>query len=144
MLGNELTKADTQSQPNVQITPMGVEDGSPTYTLAMLDPDAPSKENPKFGPFRHWVVSLYTFSDPTNYIIIVSNITNPRFRDLGRLLPEKSSLQLQLKENSSQLLPTHCLPHPSMQLSHHIALLVLVQEQDYTDMVSFKAPVDPI
>ncbi|KAI5120422.1 hypothetical protein M0805_006922 [Coniferiporia weirii] len=61
MIGNELTKADTQNEPHVQITPMGAIDGVegsiPTYTLAMLDPDAPSHADPKFGPFRHWVVS---------------------------------------------------------------------------------------
>lgn len=57
MLGNELTKEDTQDIPAIQITPMGAEDGNPTYTLAMLDPDAPSRDDPKYGPFRHWIVS---------------------------------------------------------------------------------------
>ncbi|KAL5504798.1 TFS1 [Sanghuangporus vaninii] len=56
LLGNELTKEDTQNEPSVQLTPMGAEEGNPTYTLAMLDPDAPSHDDPKFGPFRHWVV----------------------------------------------------------------------------------------
>ena len=57
MLGTELLRDDTQSEPDVEITPMGGDDGSPTYTLAMLDPDAPSRSDPKYGPFRHWVVS---------------------------------------------------------------------------------------
>lgn len=62
MLGNELTKSDTESVPNVQITPVGAVDGESTdantsYTLVMLDPDAPSRADPKYGPFRHWVVS---------------------------------------------------------------------------------------
>lgn len=62
MLGNELTKSDTESVPNVQITPVGALDGESTdantsYTLVMLDPDAPSRADPKYGPFRHWVVS---------------------------------------------------------------------------------------
>ena len=29
-----------------------------SYTLVMTDPDAPSRDDPKFGPFRHWVVSV--------------------------------------------------------------------------------------
>lgn len=31
-----------------------------SYTLVMTDPDAPSRDDPKFGPFRHWVVSTQT------------------------------------------------------------------------------------
>lgn len=57
MLGTELFKEDIQNEPDVEITPMGGEDGAPTYTLAMFDPDAPSRNDPKYGPFRHWVVS---------------------------------------------------------------------------------------
>ncbi|KAH8111361.1 phosphatidylethanolamine-binding protein [Phellopilus nigrolimitatus] len=61
LLGNELTKADTQGEPNVQLTPMGtVEDaegGSTTFTLAMVDPDMPSHADPKFSPVRHWLIS---------------------------------------------------------------------------------------
>lgn len=73
---------ETREEPSVVIMPMGVpreqaestgeveggvkegkgrgystkEDVS--YTLVMTDPDAPSRDDPKFGPFRHWVVSI--------------------------------------------------------------------------------------
>lgn len=58
ILGSELTIEDTQETPNVQITPIApIEGRSPTYTLAMLDPDAPSHEDRKYGPYRHWLVS---------------------------------------------------------------------------------------
>ena len=59
MLGNELAIEDTRETPSVQITPMApIEGRSPNYTLAMLDPDAPSREDRKYGPYRHWLVGL--------------------------------------------------------------------------------------
>ncbi|KAG9095291.1 hypothetical protein FRC06_009953 [Ceratobasidium sp. 370] len=55
-LGNELTKADTVNEPTITFVP-AAEDETSTYTLAFLDPDAPSRADPKFGPFRHWVLT---------------------------------------------------------------------------------------
>lgn len=84
LLGSKLTVEETKEEPSVVIMPMGVpreqaestgevgggvkegkgrgystkEDVS--YTLVMTDPDAPSRDDPKFGAFRHWVVSTQT------------------------------------------------------------------------------------
>jgi len=60
LLGNTLTKTDTADEPTVAFTPMQVPDviDGPTYTLVMTDPDAPSRTDPKFGQWRHWVVSV--------------------------------------------------------------------------------------
>lgn len=75
MLGNELTTADTQEEPVVSFTPMVVPDettgeimgrtaaGEVTYTLVMMDPDAPSRTDPKSKEFRHWVVRHRAFCD---------------------------------------------------------------------------------
>lgn len=61
LLGNELTREITQNEPSIRLTPVGVVENDdknvPSYTLAMLDPDAPSRDDSKYGPFRHWVVS---------------------------------------------------------------------------------------
>lgn len=79
LLGNKLTVEQTKVEPSVVVVPMSVpeavadgdgkEGGEGTrgystkedvsYTLVMTDPDAPSRDDPKFGPFRHWVVSRY-------------------------------------------------------------------------------------
>lgn len=60
MLGNELQKYDTVEEPRVSLTPMGSIEEDATYTLALVDPDAPSREDPKFSMFRHWVVCKFT------------------------------------------------------------------------------------
>uniref|UniRef100_A0A915PU65 Uncharacterized protein n=1 Tax=Setaria digitata TaxID=48799 RepID=A0A915PU65_9BILA len=52
-LGNELTPTQVKDRPNVN---WDAEDGS-LYTLVMTDPDAPSRKNPKFREWHHWLVT---------------------------------------------------------------------------------------
>ncbi|KAF8729232.1 hypothetical protein AX14_006310 [Amanita brunnescens Koide BX004] len=62
----ELTEADTLDEPDINFTPMVLPDASAlstsagteaTYTLVMTDPDAPSRDEPLYREFRHWVIS---------------------------------------------------------------------------------------
>jgi hypothetical protein len=66
-LGNTLTVEDTREEPEILFTPVAIPDSTgqlvsdsltaeTTYTLAFVDPDAPSKADPKYRQFRHWVV----------------------------------------------------------------------------------------
>jgi len=52
-LGNELFIKETQHPPKVHWT-----SGKSTekYTLMMVDPDAPSRENPEFRCWLHWLI----------------------------------------------------------------------------------------
>jgi hypothetical protein len=59
LLGNTLTKTDTADEPTVMFTPVPDVTDEATYTLVMTDPDAPSRANPKFREWRHWVVSVF-------------------------------------------------------------------------------------
>ncbi|OJT03248.1 OV-16 antigen [Trametes pubescens] len=60
-LGNEMTVADTQDEPELRLAALnGPWDDSAaeaSYTLAMLDPDAPSREEPIYRTFRHWLIT---------------------------------------------------------------------------------------
>jgi phosphatidylethanolamine-binding protein len=71
LLGNELTTVETAEEPVVTLMPMvvpteaadnsgerGAGDAETSYTLVMVDPDAPSRVDPKYKQFRHWVVRL--------------------------------------------------------------------------------------
>ena len=51
-LGNVLTPTQVSHQPSVTWT---AEEGS-FYTLIMTDPDAPSRADPKFREWHHWLV----------------------------------------------------------------------------------------
>ena len=50
--GTVLAVSATQSEPQVT---WGAQDGK-LYTIVMTDPDAPSRADPKYGEWRHWVV----------------------------------------------------------------------------------------
>ncbi|KAF9457374.1 PEBP-like protein [Collybia nuda] len=60
-LSNELTPVDTVEEPDVRITvPVSGGDESAaeaSYTLVMVDPDAPSRAEPIYRQFRHWVIT---------------------------------------------------------------------------------------
>ncbi|KAL7642798.1 UNVERIFIED_CONTAM: hypothetical protein RMT77_006086 [Armadillidium vulgare] len=58
-LGNELTPTQVQNVPQVS---WEAEEGS-YYTLIMTDPDAPSRKEPKFREWHHWLVGNIPGSD---------------------------------------------------------------------------------
>lgn len=43
------------------------------YLLVMVDPDAPSRTDPRMKYWRHWVVSNITVRRPTGVVRKVSN-----------------------------------------------------------------------
>eukprot|EP01113_Clastostelium_recurvatum_P025745 TRINITY_DN3095_c0_g1_i4.p1 TRINITY_DN3095_c0_g1~~TRINITY_DN3095_c0_g1_i4.p1 ORF type:complete len:177 (-),score=31.24 TRINITY_DN3095_c0_g1_i4:192-701(-) len=49
--GNELTPDNTKEAPKIVLP-----DKDSLYTLAFIDPDAPSNADPKFRSWRHWLV----------------------------------------------------------------------------------------
>ncbi|EGC37453.1 hypothetical protein DICPUDRAFT_46512 [Dictyostelium purpureum] len=54
LVGNDtLTPTIVQNQPEVTYDAQDSE----FYTLIKTDPDAPSREDPKFGEWRHWLVT---------------------------------------------------------------------------------------
>ncbi|XP_026725656.1 protein D3-like [Trichoplusia ni] len=50
--GKELTPTQVKDQPVVTWAAKG----DSYYTLALVDPDAPSRENPKFREWHHWLI----------------------------------------------------------------------------------------
>ena len=74
MLGNKIPRALTDSEPLLKLTPTLAPKGTnepadsvhgpePKYTLVMTDPDAPSRQTPKFREWRHWVVRVLSIED---------------------------------------------------------------------------------
>ncbi|KPJ16382.1 Phosphatidylethanolamine-binding protein-like F40A3.3 [Papilio machaon] len=51
-IGKELTPKQVKDRPTVR---WAAKEGE-YYTLALVDPDAPSRENPKFREWHHWLV----------------------------------------------------------------------------------------
>ncbi|KAG6916978.1 hypothetical protein DXG01_004407 [Tephrocybe rancida] len=62
-LGGFLTREDTLEEPEIYFKPLPSPEASATsYTLVMSDPDAPSRADPKYGQFRHWVITGLRYS----------------------------------------------------------------------------------
>jgi len=69
--GNELSKEDAATEPDIAFLPTDdIEGGGGSYTLLMVDPDAPSRTDQKFGQWRHWVISGLT---PTSIDTFAAN-----------------------------------------------------------------------
>lgn len=58
-MGNELKPTQTKDAPNVN---WAAEEGV-YYTLIKVDPDAPTRNDPKLREFRHWLVMNILESD---------------------------------------------------------------------------------
>ncbi|CAO3690153.1 unnamed protein product [Umbelopsis vinacea] len=61
-LGNKLTPEQTSQVPEISFV---AEDPEAYYTLIMTDPDAPSRADPKFGEWRHWILTNIPGSQPS-------------------------------------------------------------------------------
>lgn len=68
ILGNELLISETTEEPEISFAPLSLPveqadatsqggEGEVSYTLVMFDPDVPTRADPQFKTFRHWVVS---------------------------------------------------------------------------------------
>ena len=57
--GAELTPTQVKAQPNVEWSGAGDQ----FYTLALVDPDAPSRKSPQFREYQHWLVVNIPGSD---------------------------------------------------------------------------------
>ena len=81
--GNALLREDTLDEPDVVITPMNLPFANAdstgegddlareaSYTLVMVDPDAPSREYSTYRQFRHWLVRIT--NSPTLHVRILS------------------------------------------------------------------------
>ncbi|KAI5475461.1 hypothetical protein MNV49_001352 [Pseudohyphozyma bogoriensis] len=55
-LGNNLKPSEGAEEPRISFLPADPLSIGDTYTLLSFDPDAPSREDQKFGPWRHWII----------------------------------------------------------------------------------------
>ncbi|KAK4518596.1 Sm-like protein lsm3b [Mucor velutinosus] len=73
-LGNNLTPQEANEVPKVFFV---APDQSAFYTLVMTDPDAPSVQDKKFGPWRHWIVTNISGYDVSNSVKKAENQHTP-------------------------------------------------------------------
>jgi phosphatidylethanolamine-binding protein len=64
-LGNDIPVASVSSRPAFEFHAMSVDNGTPgssnkTFTLILTDPDAKSRDNPKWSEMCHWILTNLT------------------------------------------------------------------------------------
>ncbi|KAF2200154.1 PEBP-like protein [Delitschia confertaspora ATCC 74209] len=71
-LGNTLKPKHVQDQPTIKLhdetNPDGCYSTNMTYVITLTDPDAPSRDNPKWSEFCHWIVSGVHLSGPSDTV----------------------------------------------------------------------------
>ncbi|KAG8806203.1 hypothetical protein FRC17_005129 [Serendipita sp. 399] len=76
--GDILTKEETANEPRIAFinTDSIGPDGASTYTIVMTDPDAPSRADPKYGQWRHWVQPGLKPADITSTLVDIAEAQN--------------------------------------------------------------------
>lgn len=73
-MGNTINPSKVQEQPDVQFIDHVPSDsasstrklGKMQFTLALTDPDAPSRDNPEWSEVCHWIATDVQITDPTD------------------------------------------------------------------------------
>ncbi|KAL6236515.1 hypothetical protein BDW75DRAFT_250064 [Aspergillus navahoensis] len=65
-LGNLFRVSEVKSAPSISFAKEENSPDSQLYTLLLVDPDAPTPDDPKFAYWRHWVISGLTPSEGIN------------------------------------------------------------------------------
>lgn len=72
-LGNVLKVKNVQEEPTLSVgRPSGDSDSSSselTYTITLTDPDAPSRDNPKWAEMCHFIATGITLSDSSDSLV---------------------------------------------------------------------------
>ncbi|PPR08279.1 hypothetical protein CVT24_001119 [Panaeolus cyanescens] len=53
--GKAIPRESVLEEPEIKLSPGHSLDTDASYTIVMTDPDAPSRDDPRFGQWRHWV-----------------------------------------------------------------------------------------
>ncbi|KAJ9138363.1 Phosphatidylethanolamine-binding protein [Pleurostoma richardsiae] len=66
-LGNTLKPKQLQETPSIKLTPIaesafGLSDSNLTYAVTLTDPDAPSRDDPKWAEMCHWIATGLSIS----------------------------------------------------------------------------------
>lgn len=72
-LGNAIKPKHLQHQPSItlheDINPKNLVGVHPTYVITLTDPDAPSRDNPKWSEMCHWIAANVTVTTKTFSIL---------------------------------------------------------------------------
>ncbi|KAF2707937.1 PEBP-like protein [Pleomassaria siparia CBS 279.74] len=90
-LGNTLKTKHVQDQPTISIydetSPDAFTNSNMTYVVTLTDPDAPSREDPKWSEMCHWIASNITLSQKM-YSILPISFSTEQEKEIGKDIDE--------------------------------------------------------
>ncbi|KAL2153743.1 hypothetical protein VTH82DRAFT_4898 [Thermothelomyces myriococcoides] len=126
--GTLMRVSQVQSAPVLSVTPLDLKTTTTTttttktFTLLMIDPDAPTPDDPKFAYWRHWVVAS---------IPLPATAKSQRDGDPGSGITETQQLQLNDNNNGgARVLTPYLGPGPKDESRPHRYLFLLFAEPD--------------
>ncbi|KAI8885140.1 PEBP-like protein, partial [Backusella circina FSU 941] len=75
-LGNHIPPLHCKYQPKIEIY-SGDTINRNTYTMMMIDPDAPSRDDPKYRYYRHWVLAGIPASSDLSHASVKASYLSP-------------------------------------------------------------------
>ncbi|KAL4874582.1 phosphatidylethanolamine-binding protein [Aspergillus karnatakaensis] len=82
--GNLFRVSEVKAAPSIQFDKEPNASGSQTYTLLLIDPDAPTPDDPKFAYWRHWVVSGLKAGEKVENVTALTEYLGPGPKDDSR------------------------------------------------------------
>ncbi|KAI1807328.1 PEBP-like protein [Daldinia bambusicola] len=96
-LGNTVKVDDVQDEPTITVRPSHSSSSSPsdekrsgvTYTITITDPDAPSRDNPEWSEFCHFIATGVDISSSSSPSESTTTTTTLRLSSLKDIIPYK-------------------------------------------------------
>lgn len=127
-LGNTIKPKKLQDEPTITLTQPKSAEGACsslsnlTYTVTLTDPDAPSRDDPKWSEMCHWIATGLATSDDAD-----SSCSSPLTLSLADL---------------DELMPYYPPGPPEKTGKHRYVLFVFVPANGTTDPLHLKKPED--
>lgn len=85
-LGNKFKKSETKKKPTVKIYCPNVK-STTGFTLALTDPDAPSRKDPKWSEMCHWIAIVPVFNETNSELDLTLDLSSDTSSDLVEYKP---------------------------------------------------------
>ncbi|KAF6742259.1 phosphatidylethanolamine-binding protein [Ephemerocybe angulata] len=94
VLGVKLSKEATKDEPELRlVADQSLEETEgKSYTVVMTDPDAPSRADPKFGQWRHWVITGIKIPEAEGRIVTMQKTKSATTPYMGPAPPPGSGV----------------------------------------------------
>jgi len=130
-LGNTITPKHLQNEPTITLheetDPEGFSVSNMTYVITLTDPDAPSRDDPKWSEMCHWIAANVSLSQKTVSILPI---------------PFLGTKDYETKSESDEVVAYKPPGPPPKTGKHRYVFLVFAPENGTTEPLELSKPKD--